>query len=396
MKILAISANVPAIEGKGDQIVSFFRLMHFVKMGHSVEVLCFGDLRKNEDRNAFRALEAAGILVHIVHWKIWVAALNLFDSFLRTRLPFQCAIYKSALFGKIFDDISSKMEPDIVYCVMIRVAPNITAFRGRLFVEMIDSMWLNFSRRAELAKWPMRWLLNIEKNRVHSYEKYLADHAERSFVVSNIDRNSIDSERVSVIPLGVDILRFSRERRIHDRPVIVFTGNMSYQPNVDAVFWFVRNCWEHIKQLVPNVRFVIAGSSPKASVISLSKIDSSISVTGRVPSIGDILSCSTIAIAPMQSGSGMQFKILEAMACSIPVVTTTLGLGDISATSGEDLLVADTPDFFIASVVKLINCIELNQYVGNCGFRYVLNNHAWDAVNDLFLRKSGLIEARCA
>lgn len=390
MKILAISIGIPGPEKKGDQAVAFFRLMHLVKVGHTVEVVCFGDLRKIEDQRSRRVLEESGIVVNLVDWKIWVAAVNIIDAIARTRLPFQCALYKSTLFGKMVNEVSCRISPDIIYCVMVRVVPNVAGFKGRLFVEMIDSMWLNFSRRSALSRWPMRWLLNIEKNRVRKYEKAVADRSEHSFVVSNIDRDAIGSEKVHVIPLGVDMLRFAKNRHVRNQPVIVFTGNMHYQPNVDAVIWFVRNCWGRIKKFVPNVHFVIAGSNPKTSVISLSSFDPSISVTGRVASIGDILNQATVAIAPMQSGSGMQFKILEAMACGIPVITTTLGLGDIAAHPGRDLIVADTSDCFGENVVKLLTSLELNKSVGECGFQYVLEKHNWDAVNELFLIKSGL------
>lgn len=386
LNILAISSRVPAAEKKGDQVISYFRLTYLARMGHSIELICFGDMHREEDRHARQTLEAAGVVVHFVRWKPWEAACNLLNALLRSGAPFQCALYKSKQFSNTINEVTHKLKPDALYCVMVRVAENAKTFKGKMFVEMVDSMGLNFARRVALSNYMVRWLLNIERRRVSEYEKTLADRAERSFVVSNIDRNAIDSEKIDVIPLGIDMQRFLKIRESSDVPVIAFTGNMNYQPNVDATCWFVENCWASIKQSVLGVRLVIAGNEPQARVVSLATHDPAIIVTGRVPSIAKILNAATIAIAPMQSGSGMQFKILEAMACGIPVVASTLGLGDIQAIAGKDLLVGDSPEDFINSTLQLLRSPELREQIGNAGFNYVREHHTWHALNSYFER----------
>lgn len=396
MKILAISGRIPAAEKKGDQVVSFFRLTYLAKMGHSIELICFGELCRDDDRQAKEILEEAGIVVHLVRWRIWEAAWKLLTAVFRPDVPFQCALYSSGRFRNLIQELSSKLRVDALYCVMVRVAPNAAAYNGKMLVEMVDSMGLNFSRRASLARRPMRWLLDVERRRVSAYEKALAGRAERSFVVSNIDRKAIDSSKVDAIPLGIDMHRFGKDRKNTAYPLLTFTGNMHYQPNADAVCWFVQHCWWHIKHAVPSAHLVIAGSNPQSRVTSLANKDDSISVTGRVPSIADVLNSSTLAIAPMQSGSGMQFKILEAMACGVPVVTTSLGLGDIAAQPGKDLLVGDSAEEFSNLVIKLIDSVALNQAVGDNGLNYVLQNHSWDALNERFVTKSGLRQGACS
>lgn len=390
MKILAVSIRIPAVERQGDQTVSFSRLTHLAWIGHSVEVICFGDLRAEDDQLAKQTLEASGIVVHLVQWSLVEAAWRLFEALFSPSMPFQCALYKSWRFSKLVSEVSHRLQQDFIYSVMVRVAPNITSCKGKILVEMVDSMELNFSRRASLAKGLKRWMLNLEKRRVSAFEKALADRAEHSFVVSNIDRQAIGSPKVEAIPLGIDMRRFIKTRRLGDNPILVFTGNMFYQPNVDAVCWFVQHCWARIKQAVPDARLVIAGSNPQPRVVSLSKNDTTISVTGRVPSITDVLHTATVSIAPMQSGSGMQFKILEAMACGVPVITTKLGLGDISALPGKDLLIADNPSEFIEHVLRLICSTDLNQAIGDSGLEYVLRNHSWDAMNQKFVEICGL------
>jgi glycosyltransferase involved in cell wall biosynthesis len=279
-----------------------------------------------------------------------------------------------------------------MYCVMIRVFANAACFGGSIYVDMIDSMGLNFSRRVSMSSGLKRWLLNLEHRRVSAFESRVAKRAMKSFVVSRIDKSVIASKKVDVIPLGIDMQRFNKEKHMVTGPVIAFTGNMFYQPNADAVLWFVQNCWSAVKDSVPGARMLIVGNNPLPSVVAIGEHDKTVVVMGRVPSVAAVLNTAMVAIAPMQSGSGMQFKILEAMACGVPVVTTRLGLGDIPAIPGQDLLVANSPAEFSKAVISLLQSEELAADVGEHGMQYVQSNHSWDVLNERFAIACGIKE----
>ena len=391
MKILLIASRVPAVEKKGDQVVSFFRVMHMVRT-HEVEVICFGDVANSDDREAKQTLEKAGIAVHFVRWKPLTALVQLLMAIPNFQMPAQCAYFLSGEFQRVVKTVCHRFKPDVMYCVMIRVFANAASFEGRIYVDMVDSMGLNFSRRASMATGLKRWLLTLEFRRVSAYENSVAQRVSRSFVVSRIDKNFISSDKVDAIPLGIDTHRFNKGKHRATGPVIAFTGNMSYQPNADAVLWFVEKCWAVVKDSVPGVRLLIVGNNPLPIVVALGMQDKAVVVMGRVPSVAFVLNTATVAIAPMQSGSGMQFKILEAMACCVPIVTTTLGLGDISALPGQDLLVADSPAEFSQAVISLLKSDVLAGEVGEHGMQYVQSNHSWDVLNERFAIACGIQE----
>lgn len=385
MKLLAIAPRIPTPGGSGDQALSFHRLS-FLSKRHSIHLICFASRGGARER---KVLEDLGITVDLVKWRFldafWFWMLALFD----TSTPLQCAFFTSFLFRKRFREIFKKFKPDALYSVTFRSINNISLCGVPIYIDLIDSIGLNYSREMKVANRFKRIFISVECARVIDFERRLAQSAAKCFVVSDIDRDFIGDSRIEVLALGVEFKNLDSNRKSSDNLVIVFSGNMFYQPNVEAVLWFVEHCWSHIKENIRNVKLVIAGRSPKSSIKKL-EVDPDIIVTGRVKSMFEVLCSSHIAIAPMQSGSGMQFKVLESMACSIPVITTTVGLGDIKAKAGDGLLVADTPELFSKYVINLLLDSRTRIHLGELAHAYVSINHNWDSINERFVNVCGL------
>ena len=247
-------------------------------------------------------------------------------------------------------------------------------------IELIDSMQANLSSRLKIEKPISKILIREELKRITQYEPTVVNNFRNAILVSDLDAEFFtqSSKKIDIIPLGIDIDIFRPQpSEPHDTVRLIFAGHMSYSPNIYAVQWFVDNCWTKLQQLCPNTELIIAGSDAPPEIIKLGEREN-ITVTGHVDSMADTLAQADIAVIPMQSGSGMQNKVLEAMSCGLPTIVTTCGLGAITAVSGEHLVVADAPDDFINQIVKLAKNQQERAEIGQRARLLIEKNYSWD------------------
>jgi len=132
-----------------------------------------------------------------------------------------------------------------------------------------------------------------------------------------------------------------------------------------------------IRQHIPEVRFQVVGGGASKRLLALSN-EPGVELVGYTTEINKYLSAATVAVAPMRSGSGMQFKVLEAMACGVPIVVTSFALGGIEVNHGEHLLVADQPQAVADSVVRLLKDATLRHTLATNSRRLVEEKYSWE------------------
>jgi sugar transferase (PEP-CTERM/EpsH1 system associated) len=375
MNLLFITPRVPYPPLKGDQVVSFHRI-RTLSRNHDITLLTFQ--AEESETDGIRQLEQYCSEVHTVRLPAWRSLLNILSKAPRSPLPLQVLYYHSGRLRRKLDTLLKENAYDLVHAFMLRMSPYLSHVSHPKVMELIDSMQLNLKRRLELENGLSGLIYREEYRRVKPYEAGIGKHFDRLILVSEIDKQYIRADNVSVVQLGVDTSLFKPAEGCRKPPSIVFSGNMGYSPNIRAITWFVRNCYPSIQEKIPRVELIIAGGNPSAEIRSLER-ERGITVTGFTASLSEVIRRAAVAIAPMRSGSGMQFKILEAMACGLPVVTTTLGLGDIKARGGEEILVADAPPAFSEAVVTMITDRARAHSMGTKARQYIQENHSWES-----------------
>lgn len=248
-------------------------------------------------------------------------------------------------------------------------------------LDLVDVDSDKWSQYAGQSPWYLRWLYRREARLVGAIESQSQKLFDQLVLVSAAEaahfcqlHPHIDPNHVHGISNGVDTEFYtpSEGTVVSDR--VLFTGDMSYKPNVEAVLWFVREIWPLIIRQRPQARFVVVGRNPTSAIRALAA-DTSIEVTGRVDDIRPWLDSAALVVAPMLMARGIKNKVLEALAMAKPLVVTPqamLGLPPMPAT--VSLQVAETAADFAAACLQQLQQPALRIPANR---EYVRSNFSW-------------------
>ncbi len=261
--------------------------------------------------------------------------------------------------------------------------------RGRRFImDFVDMDSAKFAAYADAASGIKRWAMAQEARRLFRFEQATALRADHSLFVSAAEAqlfrtaSGLSAEKVGYLENGIDLDRFDPAYVAQpisvDGPLIVFTGQMDYRPNIDAVSAFARETMPLIRAQRPDAQFAIVGRAPTPEVTALGA-QPGVRVTGEVPETRDWLAAATLVVAPLKLARGIQNKVLEAMAMAKPVIASPAAFEGIDAVAGRDIIVADTPQQEASAVLALLTDAAKASAIGAAARAQTIGRYSWDA-----------------
>jgi glycosyltransferase involved in cell wall biosynthesis len=234
---------------------------------------------------------------------------------------------------------------------------------------IVDSVDVHFAREAAGAELGVGDTARVEETKRRELAAYRAAHAV--IVVTDDDQRILKAEGnmppIFLLPIVMPSrLRVSAPRA----PELLFVGGFNHLPNLDGLSWFVKEVWPRVYESVPEAHLTIIGSNTPAEVTAFSSLPA-VEVIGFVPDTNPYLDRAAVSIAPLRYGAGMKGKVVEAMACGLPVVTTSIGAQGINALSGEHLLLADNEADFAEALVGLLRDSERSEGIGLAGQTHI-------------------------
>ncbi|WP_017444366.1 TIGR03087 family PEP-CTERM/XrtA system glycosyltransferase [Gayadomonas joobiniege] len=362
MHLLVLAHRLPYPPNKGEKIRTYHQIEYLIQMGHQVTLLAPAEA--SDDRiQADRLQQKVGcqVTVFAQPWR----KLKMLVALLTKKSLSVANFYNNGL-QKLFDQMLGEQTYDAVLCTASSMAEYILqsqAIKNSNVELMMDFMDLDsdkWRQYSEHATWPMQYLYKREWQLLAPYENRIHNTFDHCLFVSEQEvalfAKQLDTPCKAVaIGNGIDLSMFSvcNYHQKPQPPELLFTGVMDYQPNVDAVIWFVNHVWPTLKHNHPEIKFIIAGMNPTPAVTALAK-NKDVEVTGFVENIVPYYDNARIFVAPFRLARGVQNKVLQALACGIPVVATPMGAEGIECEAADGLITANTASQFAKEIDRLI------------------------------------------
>jgi glycosyltransferase involved in cell wall biosynthesis len=309
-------------------------------------------------------------------------ALNLVSS-----LPYFLKKYQSAEMRAAITKRLDQESFDVLVCDFLHPSVNLPAgvpCATVLFQHNVEAMiW---KRHAEVQRDPFKKAyLYGQWRKTFNYERAACRRFDSVVAVSREDSETMRRDYAiatgAEIPTGVDTEYF-RPRSLEKKEAhnLVFTGSMDWLPNEDAIRYFTTEIMPRIKRVVPDVSLTVVGRNPYPSLLELSKRDASIIVTGRVEDVRPYMERAAAYVVPLRIGGGTRLKIYEAMAIEKPIISTTIGAEGLPVRHEEELLLADDPETFAQSVVRVLLDQKFASELSERAARMVRENFGWAKV----------------
>ncbi len=392
MRILWLKTELLHPIDKGGKIRTY-QMLKELKKNHHITYLTLDDGSAESDALE-KSSEYAHETVTIPHRTAAKFSAKFYYELannLTSKLPYFMQKYVSKAMLEEVKKRAKRESFDVVVCDFLMPAVNMPEkleIPTVLFQHNVEAMiW---RRHFEVQKNPLKKAyLKDQWRKSFEYERTVCRNFDFVVAVSKEDadtmRREYGIENVADVPTGVDTQFYQPNSTAEkDEHNLIFTGSMDWLPNEDAIRWFTEEVLPVIKRKIPQVSLTVVGRNPFPSLVELSKKDSSVVVTGRVPDVRPFMEKASAYVVPIRIGGGTRLKIYEAMAMELPMVSTTIGAEGLPVRDGEEILLRDAPDEFAGAVVRLLTDKESAQRIGGRAAQTVREKFGWQKVGDEF------------
>lgn len=374
MKIFVLLPRIPYPLEKGDKLRAFNQIKQLAKRNEII--LCaLNDNKKVNEQDAFHALQPYCQSINFIKITKPQIGLGLVRAFFKG-LPMQCGYFYNRKAAKKVNALIAKHKPEMLFCQLLRTAEYIRHKDIPKTIDYQDIFSYGMKRRADVASFVTRPIYNMEYRRLCRYEAAIFDDFDVKTIISAPDRDLFPHERrnvILIVPNGVDHERY-HPMDCEKKYDLVFTGNMSYAPNVNAVEYLANEILPIVWKTLPEVKMYIAGATPDPRVKKCA--NEKIIVSGWLDDIRTAYAESRVFIAPMRIGTGLQNKLLEAMSMRLPAITSPLANASLGAKPNEEILVGSNAQEMAQHIITLLTDKEKADRLAQAGFDFT--NHVYD------------------
>jgi len=378
-KIVVVLSRFPYPLEKGDKLRAYFQIKE-LSIEFDITLICISENKPKKEDISELEKYCSEINIHLLpKWKSWLSCLvALFIG-----KPLQIAYFFNYRIHKKIGKKLREKSPDHIFCQLIRVAEYVKNYHDcPKTLDYMDAFSTGVERRIAFEPFYLKWLFKIECKRLNEYERLIYDYFEIHSIISEQDKKLMGTtikQPVKCIPNGVSDSFFENITRTEPGYDLVFVGNLNYSPNVEAVKFIINKLLPEAKKKGLNFSFLAAGAEPAKLLLNLQEKSKKIDILANPKDIRTAYLSGKIFIAPMKIGTGLQNKLLEAMALGIPSITTKLANNALNAVPNESILIAEDSNDFINQILSLRDKAKYDLLSKN-GQNFIKENFNWSKV----------------
>jgi glycosyltransferase involved in cell wall biosynthesis len=386
MKILIALSRFPFPIEKGDKLRAYYQIRELSR-NNELYVVCLTDKMPTEEE--IYEVKKHCKQLDIIQLSFFSRLLNLAKGIFSAD-PYQVHYFESSKMKDTIAYLISTNNIDICYVQLLRLFKNIPfELPTKYYIDYMDAFSEGMKKRIQYSHWYEKFIVASEARRLRSFEEKIAPYFDGHSMISQSDTDTFSDKlkaKLDIIPNGVSEEYFvTKTPQIEKEYDIIFTGNMGYHPNIQACKYLVQEILPVLKSKGMKVKICLAGINPAPEVLAL-KSDEVI-VTGYVKDMKEYLIRSKVFVAPLFSGSGLQNKLLEAMAAGLPTLTTSLTNKALKAKDKKEIIICNESIKFAEQIIFLLNHPTEAGELARLGRLFVRENYNWRACNVL-LEKS--------
>lgn len=376
MNLLVVSSWLPYPLDNGSRVRAFHLLRHLAKR-HTLTLLAFGLPEGQENLDPLRefcaTVEVApptSIKPDQLGWRGLLSAAP--RHLVQSESPVMQTLVARHLAGQ---DAAIALQVDAAR--YLRQLPGLPKVFEEVEVAVLREQYLNEARVLRRARHGMTWW------KFSRYIRHLVREFERTTVVSEPEREHLrtigcDTSRVAVVPNGVEVDRGPRVEPARHASRLIYPGAVTYSANLDAVRFFISQILPIVRRTRPEIEFWVTGSTRGIDISDLAQ--RGVRFTGSLPEVDSAITESAACVVPLRLGGGTRLKVLQAMALSTPVVSTSKGIEGIEIEHDRHVLVADAPEAFAAQILRLLNDPPLARRLTRAAYDVAREQYAWPAI----------------
>jgi sugar transferase (PEP-CTERM/EpsH1 system associated) len=383
VKVLFLTHRVPYPPNKGDKIRSF-HILKYLTERYQVH-LAFPVDNEDDRSNAFQLKNLVPDLTFRYLSPI-NRELSIFKN-LFTNKPLSVGNFWSTRLSKDIQQLNSSEKFDALFVFSSTMAEYAKYLEIPIrIIDFCDLDSAKFEQFAEFSRVPKAWIYRIESERLSRYEKNACVDFDYILFIGPEEKKLFDAngqeDKIKILSNGIDLDRYKdhvekKARKNSQSPNIAFTGQMDYLPNIDAALWLAIEIFPELRRRYSKLRFYIIGKDPVKKIRKLHDPQKGIYVTGFVQDVLPYLMDSSVFVAPMRIARGMQTKILEAMACFVPVVSSASAASGIDAIADKHLFTADAVEEYVEKISLLLSEPDVGQFLCNNAYDFLSSRFDW-------------------